>query len=367
MRQYLSKLPRSTEELLRWHERYISPATLLIGFTLDSIALKRVDLWYGNLLLFGYLSVAGIGIFLFHLIQSGKLRGKIFLKLIPFLPALIQFGFGGLFSGFVILYSHSAAYATSWIFVVALAILMIGNERFRTLYTGFVFQASIFFLTLLSFMAFFLPVVVGRIGTGIFLASEVITIAATTGLLYGFYRVMPLIYRDAKWRLFRSLASILLIFNVLYFTNAIPPLPLALKESDVAHSVTRTSEGYVVEVEPLPWYQKYLRYNRTFHHEPGEDVYVFTAIFAPTRLTTNILHEWETYDEKSGKWMRSGTFGFQITGGRDGGYRGYSLKESIEEGEWRVNVRTSGGKLVGRVTFRVVAAEEAPVTVKKTY
>ena len=81
MRRYLSKLPRSTEELLRWHEKFISPLTLLIGFTLDNFALRRVDLFWGNVLLFSYLAAASASIVVFHLIQSGRWKGKFFLNL----------------------------------------------------------------------------------------------------------------------------------------------------------------------------------------------------------------------------------------------------------------------------------------------
>lgn len=357
MRQYLSKLPRSTEELLRWHERYISPLSLLIGFTLDNFALKRVDLFWGNVLLFSYLAVAAAGIVVFHLIQSGRWKGRFFLKVVPFVPAAIQFGFGGLFSGFVILYSHSAAYATSWIFVVLLAALMIGNERFRGYYTHFAFQSSVLFLALLTYLTFFLPVVTGKIGTSIFLISQAITIGVTVVFVRAFSLAAPEVFRSAKWSLRKSVAAILLIFNVLYFTNAIPPLPLSLKEAGVYHSVRRAGDVYQLEAEPLQWYQNYLNYNTTFHKAPGERVYVFTAVFAPTKLATTIEHHWQRYDDAAGKWVEKSSVAFAIQGGRDGGYRGYTILDNAEPGRWRVNVET-GGMLVGRVSFDVEAVGE---------
>lgn len=357
MRKYLSKLPRSTEELLRWHEKYVSPLSLLIGFTLDNLALKRVDLFWGNVLLFSYLAVAATVIVIFHLIQSGRWKGRFFLKIVPFLPAAIQFGFGGLFSGFVILYSHSAAYATSWIFVVLLAALMIGNERFRAYYTNFAFQASVLFVALFSFMIFFLPVVTGKIGTTMFLVSEAVAIGITVIFVRAFSFAAPEVFRAAKWPLRKAIASILLIFNVLYFTNAIPPLPLSLKEGTVAHNVRRSGEVYQVETEPRLWYQQYLNYNTTFHRAPGERVYVFTAVFAPTKLATTIEHHWQWYDERAEEWVDKSSVAFAIQGGRDGGYRGYTIYTNPEAGAWRVNVE-SGGKLVGRVAFEVVEVGE---------
>src|SRR3989344_538459 len=350
MRRYL---PKSTEELLHWYERYISPLTLLVAFTIDTLAFKRVDLLLSNLLLFGYLSIAATGIVVYHLIQAGRLRGRFFLDLLPFIPVAIQFGFGGLFSGFVILYSQSAAYATSWIFVVLLALLLIGNERFRKLYTGFVFQASVLFVTLLSFLIFFLPVISGRIGTTMFVISEAIGVAIMIGFVQAFGVLAPEVYRESRLKLLQSTASIFLIFNLLYFTNAIPPLPLALKEAGVYHKVARVSGEYHLQAEPLKWYQRYLRYNTVYHKAPGEIVYVFTAVFAPTRLSTTITHEWQFYDPALKEWLRVSKVSFPIQGGRDGGYRGYTLEDATVSGLWRVNVRTSDGRLIGRISFRV--------------
>ena len=352
MRRYFAKLPRSTEELLRWYERFVSPLTLLIGFTLDNFALKRVDLFWGNVLLFSYLALATAGIVIFHLIESGRWRSRFLLKILPFVPAAIQFGFGGLFSGFVILYSHSAALATSWIFVVLLAILMLGNERFRHYYTQFAFQTSILFLALLTFLIFFLPVVTGRIGTEMFFASQLIAIGMTIAFVRAFALAAPEVFRPAKWTLRKAIASIVLLFNVLYFTNAIPPLPLSLKEAGVYHDVRRSGDVYRLEAEPLQWYQRYLNYNTTFHRTPGERVYVFTAVFAPTKISTTIEHHWQRYDESTGDWIEKNSVGFAIQGGRDGGYRGYTILDKAEAGAWRVDVE-SGGKLIGRVSFRI--------------
>lgn len=362
MRRYLSKLPRSTEELLHWHERYISPATLVIGFTIDAVIFRNVDLIASNLLLFAHLIVAALGIVLFHLIQSGYLRGKFFLALIPFVPSVIQFSFGALFSGFVILYSQSAAYATSWIFIAVLAALLIGNERFRKLYTQFAFQASMYFAVLISFVVFFLPVVFLRLGTEIFLISEAVSVGIMFLLLRAFGFFAPQIMREARWKIARSAGSILLIFNVLYFTNAIPPIPLALKEAGVYHSVVRAGDVYKLEAEPLLWYQQYLNYNTTFHRAPGERIYVFSAIYAPARLSTTIVHDWEYYDERLGEWVLKSSISFPISGGRDEGYRGYTILETVQPGKWRVHVK-NGGKLVGRVSFTVENVERSAETI----
>ena len=44
---------------------------------------------------------------------------------------------------------------------------------------------------------------------------------------------------------------------------------------------------------------------------------------------------------------------YDIEGGRDGGYRGYSFLSEARDGEWRVDVLSETGLLIGRQNFTV--------------
>ena len=163
----------------------------------------------------------------------------------------------------------------------------------------------------------------------------------------------------------RVVGSVFLLFNILYFTNAIPPLPLALKESGVYHKVEKSGDIYALLAEPSHWYEVYLRYNSVFNRAPGESVFVFSSVFAPTKLSTTVLHEWEYYDEKTSAWVRSGTFGFPITGGRTAVIAGTRFGENIEAGKWRVNVKTGNGLIIGRISFTIVDVSVPVATIEK--
>ena len=52
----------------------------------------------------------------------------------------------------------------------------------------------------------------------------------------------------------------------------------------------------------------------------------------------------------------------EAIGGRDGGYRGYSIKNDVTAGKWRVNVKTGDGKLIGRVGFTVEDVQRRATT-----
>lgn len=360
--------PKSIEQLVHWYERYISPLALIGGFLVDNFFLvTRVDILQTHLVFFTYLLIIAICIPLIHFIEAGRMRDRRIVNLAPFIPVIMQFAFGGLFSGYLALYSRSASLAVSWIFVVVIAGLLIGNERFRRLYTRFQFQISLYFAVVFSFLIFFLPVVLQRIGPLVFILSGMMSLVAIMFFAMLLDRIVPQIVRKDFSRTVAIIIAIYCLFNVLYFSNLIPPLPLALKAAGVYHGVIRTETGdYQLFGEPVPWYESYLRYNTKYHATAGENAYVYSAIFAPSGLSTVILHQWQRYDEVSGEWITESTLRFAIVGGRDGGYRGYSGKSAPTPGKWRVNVITQYGQLIGRISFTVVPVPSPVPVVSST-
>jgi hypothetical protein len=354
-------LPKSVEELAQWYMRYVSPLSLIAGFLADNLFLtKRVDLFLTNALLSSYLVISALGIFCINLIKHGHWRHPWILRAYPLLPVVAQFAFGGLFSGYLSLYSRSASVSISWIFVVVLVVFIIGNERFAHFYERFFVQVSVYFIVLFSFLIFSLPVLFKVIGPWMFVASGVAALSLMAAFLALLFWLIPEL-RPSRRRTIVTVATIYVIFNALYFSNAIPPLPLALKDAGVYHSVTHLPDGtYRLLGEEVPWYEVFLRYNKTFHEGPSDRVYVYVSVFAPSGLSTQILHQWQYYDPTSNKWVTTDTISYSIVGGRDGGYEGYTYKGHLAPGAWRVNVMTQYGQLIGRVAFTVVEASTTP-------
>jgi hypothetical protein len=50
---------------------------------------------------------------------------------------------------------------------------------------------------------------------------------------------------------------------------------------------------------------------------------------------------------------------FPINGGRAEGYRGFTVAV-VTPGKWRCDVETSGGLLIGRISFDVVDSSSTP-------
>lgn len=348
------------ENLIRTYEKYIAPITFLAGFVFDTFTLRRIDFWLDHLVLLSYLALAGAGIIVLSAYGMGRLRFRILDVSIPMLPVVIQFAFGGLFSAFTIFYFKSSAPTISWIFLLTLAVLLIGNERFRKYYEKLPFQLGVFFFVVFSYTIFLVPIIFKRIGTDIFLISGVASLGVFVLFLLLLWFLTGETFQKTGKTLFITTGSIYLIFNILYFTNIIPPIPLALKEAGVYHSVRRTATGdYEVSFEPAPWYNFLQETSTVYRQRPGEPVYVFTSVFAPTKFNLTVLHLWRHYDEEKGEWVERERIPFPINGGRDGGWRGYTYKTfNITPGRWRVDVITDEGRILGRQSFTIVKSED---------
>jgi len=341
-------------------------AAFALGFIWDSLTLTRVDMLYDNIVLTFYLTIAALGIVAFHSHAAGRLRGALLERLAPWLPLIIQFAFGGLFSGYVIYYSRSGTLVGSWPFLVFLLALFIGNELFKKRYQLLVFQFSILFIAFFSYTIFSIPVLVRSIGTSVFLVSGLVSIILTALIISLVYKIAPARILEVRLPLIYSIAGLYIFFNLAYFTNIIPPIPLALKDLAIAHSIVKDVQGYQITYERPPWYRFFDETSRTYHLTRGESIFAYSSVFAPTRLDTTILHRWSYYDEARERWVVASDIPFSITGGRDGGYRGYSQKYAVFPGRWRVEVVTKTGQLLGRRTFTIIAAESLPTLTTDT-
>lgn len=343
------------------YERHLSAGALLLGFVVDNLTLKRIDLLFENVVIFSYLLLAGGGIALMQYVQSGRLRARGFEKISPLFLLIIQFAFGGLFSAYFVFYSRSGSLTGTLFFLAIISVLLVGNEFFRTRYQKLVFQTSIFYAALFSFVIFFVPVLMGTMGAPVFLISGAASILLITLFVYGLFFIAPARIGEEKTALIKSIGSIFIFINILYFGNIIPPIPLSLKDIGVYHNIEKSEGGgYLVYKEQSS--SKILAlWNTTIRYAPNERVYVYSSVFAPTDLNTQIFHRWRYFDDVEKKWITSSNISFPITGGRDEGYRGYSFKESVFSGKWRVDVMTSRGQIVGRINFTVVSAEYPPI------
>ncbi|HAO64973.1 TPA: hypothetical protein DCQ44_03265 [Candidatus Taylorbacteria bacterium] len=344
------------------NERWISSLSLVGGFIFDIFALKRIDLFWENLWVGAHLGVAALGILLINLHENKKHKlSPKFSRIIHFwLIITIQFAFGGLLSTFLVFYFRSGTLSASWPFLLFLAIVFVLNELLKHHYTRLIFQTSVLYISIYSFAIFIVPVIVHQFGAAIFILSGLFSLAALGFFLFLLQFVARERYKQSRWPLFGTIAGITLLINVLYFTNLIPPIPLSLKDAGVYHSIVHTADGnYEVTGEQKSFWSFFQPYE-TFHEISGQPVYVFSSIFSPNGLSTQVIHEWQHYDETTKKWVIMNQTELSIVGGREGGFRTYSIKIVNIPGLWRVEVKTPQGQHIGRIKFNIVNVGVTP-------
>ena len=353
-------------------ERPISSLSLVGGFVFDAFFLKRADQFKENFWIVVHLLIVAICIVL---VNREENEGADAIaeswnpaKLHFWIINIMQFFFGGLLSTFLVFYFRSAVLQVTWPFFIILAAAFVANESLKRHYARLSFQISFFFLCVFLFMIYLVPVLTHRIGPVYFLISGLASLAILAFFLFLLRRFAKAgIQRESRRMLMATIIGIFVIVNGLYFLDLIPPLPLALQASGIFHSISRTDNtAYSVSVESQGtgfWneYGAYFGKPYVFHEAPNDYIYAYTAVFSPLSLDTDILHVWQYYDTSTKKWVTDTTVNLSVAGGRDGGYRTYSIMQNLAAGKWRVNVTTPSGQLIGRILIDVV-----PVTTEAT-
>lgn len=336
------------------YARYIMPAAVLVGFLLDTITLNRIDQVFDNAILITHLVIVGalIAVLFAKDTAFGK-RFRIAEREHTF-NTILAFSFGALFSGFIIFYTRSGSLSASWPFLLILLALMLGTEVKKEYYQERIFQISFFFLAIFCYLIFFLPVVFANVGVRMFLLSGIASLVCIGLFLLFLKKIDPQKHKEHIVKIRTRIITVFLIFNILYFTNIIPPVPLSLKFKGAYHSIVVLSENnYQGTYEPTSPLNFLRKRSRTIHRIPGEGVFVFASVFAPTRLQTSIYHSWQYYDKENVRWVKSDRIQIPISGGREDGFRGFSMKENLWEGKWRVVIENERGQRLGQIRFKI--------------
>lgn len=336
----------------------------VLGFVVDNLTLNRVDQLFDQVILAFYVLLAMISLFLLYASAAQKFEGRLAHFFRRYSPVAVQYAFGGLLSGMLIFYGRSGSWSESWPYLLIIMLAIYGNETLRDRTTRLIYNLAILFVGLLSYVVLLIPVVTGKMGPWVFLGSGLIAL----GIMYLFIQtlrlVVPRFISIHSKAITFTIGSIFVALNFLYFTNIIPPIPLSLKEAGIYHSVVRfENNDYQLKYEAGEWYQPFKKSDKIFHSRPGDNVFCFARVFAPTRLATDIYHRWEYYDEDTKKWVEHLKLSYPISGGRSDGYRGYTQIGNYTDGKWRCSVETGRGQVLGRKEF-VIDSQGEPGELK---
>jgi hypothetical protein len=347
------------------HERSLSAASMVGGFVFDNYAFRRIDLPNTQAVFIGYLSVAAVSMLIMHVLAERVANGKEWPRWRAILPFATQFALGGLWSAFLVFYSRSAVLTASWPFLMVLAAIFLGNEIFKHYHARLAFAAVLFFFALFSYAIVTVPLVTHSVGVLNFLLAGGVALLIFLMLMRVVAGLGPQEWRASRVQVGIGTVLVYALINIFYFAGVLPPLPIALSAGGVYHYVGKQSTTYKAIAEPQSWAVRFGA-PAVMHVKPGEPLYVYSAVFAPVKLNTKVQHRWQRYDTARHGWRTISTVTYVINGGRDGGYRGYTLSHKITPGQWRVDVDLPNGHIIGRIRFDVAPATGPVETEQKT-
>jgi len=336
------------------YERPISSVSLIGGFLFDIFTLRRIDALWDNLWTAGHLVIVGVCIILVNRYSPQEGDAENADKIHFWLVNILQFFFGGLLSTFLVFYFRSASIIAAWPFLLILALAFIANESLKRHYARLWFQIVLFYLSLFCFTIYFVPVIFHQIGTTVFVVSGLASLVLMQLFLMALQKFGRGNIWNSRWVIGSSVVGIFVLLNVMYFTNIMPPIPLSLKDGGPYYWIGRDASGnYTAAYEDLGW-KKYFSLYDTFNIEANQPVFVYSAVFAPTKVNLTIVHDWQHYNQVSKQWENVYKVTLPVVGGREEGYRTYSILRNTDVGKWRVQVETTSGQVIGTIRFNVV-------------
>tara|TARA_R110002051_G_scaffold168769_5_gene239370 strand:- start:2339 stop:3454 length:1116 start_codon:yes stop_codon:yes gene_type:complete len=358
MKRILAKFKNSSfRKFIRRHQKYAPIIFFIGGFIFDSFTLGRIDRLYDLVVLCLHMSSLTITLYLYNLADDGKWKNTFLERYEEYFPLAIQFFFGGLSSAYVVYFSRSVSLSKTAVFFIILLMLLFANEFLKKRISNKYLQFSVYYFISFIFFTFMIPVFIKEMNTNIFIFSGLISLVCTLAIIIIIYSISPSTRLEIRLgKLIGIIISIYIVINTFYFFKLIPPVPLALEDGIVAHNIQLSNNKYIVSYETEEWYIFWRKHRLKFIHRPNENVYIFSSIFAPTSLEKSIFHRWEWYNDLTNEWEIVEDIGYDITGGRDGGYRGYTYKNNLKSGVWKVEVLTEEELVLGVIDFEIITS-----------
>ena len=333
--------------------RHLSAVAMFVaGFLFDFLTMQRIDAWRDLAFQLGYL-VALTGQLVYQSREAmgrwtpGRLTGRWW----QYNVQAVHFLYGGLLSAYVVLYFRSSTVARPAVFLVLLVGVMVINEVPHIRNAGYPLRLGLYGFCVFSFLAYFVPILLGRIDGWVFLLSLLLS-AALVWLVAGWLAPQDGDRAGGRARLFTPAGDVLAVIAILYVLRLIPPVPLSVQFHGIYHDVRREGGGYTLVYEPPPW-APWRRDSRPFERRAGDRLHYFARVFAPSGFRHRVMIRWEVFDEGRGTWTTTDRIPLSVTGGRAEGFRGTAVKSNFTPGNWRVTAETEDGRAIATLSFGV--------------
>ena len=337
------------------HARLEATAFFAGGFGFDAVMVQRIDDRKMLIQQGVYLVLVGLLLgYTLYLDATESEPPRLLKKVWPFSEHVAHFMLGTLLNAFAIFYLKSASGLTAVLFLVVISALLAVNELPYFHKLGPVVLLGLYAFCLSSFLAYLVPELAGHIRGWMFFVAEAIALVPFLALGHLHSRWVANRVKALREVVLPGVA-VLVLLGGLFALRLIPPVPLAVQELRIYHQIAHEKGGhYTLTREKPAWWQFWRNDDRDFLAREGDRVYAFVRVFAPTNFKDRVYVRWLKEDEKRG-WVDRGALPLSIVGGREEGFRGYAYKAHYEPGDWRVQLETEDGRIVGQLGFTVDA------------
>ena len=279
--------------------------------------------------------------------RSAKAPTRLFAIITSRFPYLVlQFLFGSLLSALFILYFKSSSHWLAWLMSLMLASLLVANEFLENHYRRYTISWALFGLCAMLLFNFALPFLLGSVLSIWFYLSTLL------GAFFAYW-----LYAKTPNHL-GSIWPVWLIAGVLmlaYASDMIPPVPLVKRDVAIAYHIEKVQGKYQLSQQKSPWWVFWRKTSNDLQlvssGGASQRIYCFSSIFAPSGLKTKLFHDWQLHTKNG--WILQSQASFNVSGGRNDGFRGYTYKTNPAAGDWRVIIKTENDKTIAVHKFNV--------------
>jgi hypothetical protein len=324
------------------------------GFIFDALLLHRID---DPLMLIHqavYLVLSGFLIAWDMFCEEGK--GEIprwISKVWSYREGILHFLLGTLLNVYTIFYFKSGSLMSSLSFLLLLALLLFLNEARPSRIPKHMLRNALFCLCLISYLNIIVSIAVGSIGAWVF--GLALIAAYGVHAMYVRYLSKRLELPKIRREIQIPFLAIGLVYSLLYVLKVLPPVPLSVKHMGIYREISKEGDSYKLGYARPDW-KFWESGDQTFSARPGDKIYCFVQVFSPTRFKGNLFVRWQHHNPESG-WQSWDAIPLNVVGGREDGFRGYTVKTNYTPGDWRVSIETADGREVGRLGLNIIAAD----------
>jgi len=338
-------------------------AFFMAGFAFDAVLLHRID----NVALLIHQAlylVLTFGLIAWDhriYVEGKEPTGKVLGRIAGVRLWVMHFFLGTLLNAFMVFYFKASSGIWAFLFITALLVVMIVNELPRFRKRGPVVRVALLSFATTSYMAYLLPIAIGFLHWALFMTAVVFGTAVTIGMWKAYARIT----HDPNWTFKRAVVpglGVQALLLALYFLHVVPPVPLSLKYIGIFADVTRSTGAEGLEFQCAYTPTSFWRRDGTefLYREPAEGhkvrAYAFIAVFAPRGFNDTLSFNWEYDDPKRG-WVSRGSYKTALgkgQKGRDEGFRTLAYTTLAGPGDYRVIIRSSDDREIGRKSFTAV-------------